>query len=60
LALFEVPYSSFVREIESVQVHGDTAIVMGQETVAPKDSSPDAGKTIHRRSTNIWMKRKGK
>lgn len=52
-------YVSFVRTIESVQVHGDTAIVMGRETVVPKDGSPDAGETIHRRFTNIWMKRDG-
>lgn len=53
-------YTSFVREIESVQIHGDTVVVMGRETVVPKDDSPDAGKTIHRRYTNIWMKRKGR
>lgn len=53
-------YSSFVREIESVQIHGDTVIVMGRETVTPKGSSPDAGKTIHRRFTNIWMDRGGR
>jgi len=48
-------YSSFVREIESIQIHGDTVIVMGSETVVPKGNSPDAGKTIHRRYTNIWL-----
>jgi ketosteroid isomerase-like protein len=53
-------YVSFVREIESVQVHGDTIIVMGRETVVPKGNSPDAGRTIRRRYTNIWMKRAGK
>lgn len=53
-------YSSFVREIESVLIHGNTVIVMGRETVVPKDSSPDAGKTIRRRYTNVWMKEKGK
>jgi ketosteroid isomerase-like protein len=52
-------YSSFVREIESVQVHGNTVIVMGHETVVPKDDSPDAGRTIHRRYTNVWMSRDG-
>ena len=41
-------------------VHGDTVIVMGHETVVPKGNSPDAGKTIHRRYTNIWMKRDGR
>jgi len=53
-------YSSFVREIERVLIHGNTIIVMGRETVVPKGTSPDAGKTINRRFTNIWMKRNGK
>lgn len=55
-----VSYSSFVREPESIMVHGNTVIVMGRETAVPKGSSPDAGKTINRRYTNIWMKREGK
>ena len=54
-----VTYSSFVRVPESVLIHGDTVIVMVGETVVPKGNSPDAGKTIKRRYTNIWMKRKG-
>lgn len=54
-----VTYTSFVRVPESVLIHGDTVIVMGGETVVPKGNSPDAGKTIKRRYTNIWMKRKG-
>jgi len=53
-------YVSFVREIESVQLHGDTVIVMGRETVVPTTGSPDAGRTIRRRYTNIWMKREGR
>jgi ketosteroid isomerase-like protein len=52
-------YSSFVRNIESIQIHGDTAIVMGNEVVVPSGSSADAGTTIRRRYTNIWMKRNG-
>lgn len=55
-----VTYSSFTREPETVLVHGDTVIVMGRELVVPKGNSPDAGKTINRRYTNIWMKRSGK
>jgi ketosteroid isomerase-like protein len=54
-----VTYSSFVREPESIQIYKDTVIVMGRETVVPKGNSPEAGKTINRRYTNIWMKRKG-
>ena len=53
-------YSSFIREIERVLIHGNSVIVMGRETVVPKGTSPDAGKTIHRRFTNIWMKRNDK
>jgi ketosteroid isomerase-like protein len=54
-----VTYSSFERVSEAIMVHGKTVIVMGHEIVVPKGSSPDAGKTIKRRYTNIWMKRKG-
>ena len=52
-----VTYSSFVRNIESVQIHGDTAITMGSEVVVPSGKSVGAGTTISRRYTNIWMKR---
>lgn len=55
-----VTYSSFVREPESVMVHGNTVIVMGREITVQKGSSPLAGKPINRRYTNIWMKRQGK
>ncbi|HKU76445.1 MAG TPA: nuclear transport factor 2 family protein [Pyrinomonadaceae bacterium] len=55
-----VTYSSFIREPETVLIHGDTVIVMGREIVVPKGNSPDAGKTINRRYTNIWMKRSGR
>jgi hypothetical protein len=55
-----VTYSSFVRTPESVLIYKNTVIVMGRETVVPKGSSPDAGKTINRRYTNIYMKREGK
>ena len=55
-----VSYSSFLREIEAVRVYENTVIVMGKETVVPKGKSPDAGKTINRRYTNIWMMREGK
>lgn len=54
-----VTYSSFIREPETVLIHGDTVIVMGREIVVPKGNSPDSGKTINRRYTNIWMKRSG-
>jgi ketosteroid isomerase-like protein len=55
-----VTYSSFIREPESVLIHGNTVIVMGREIVVPRGNSPDAGKTINRRYTNIWMRRNSK
>ena len=53
-------YSSFIREVERVLVHGNIVIVMGQEIVVPNGTALDTGKTIIRRFTNIWMKRDGK
>ncbi len=52
-------YSSFIREIEAISIHGKTVIVMGNETVVPNDKSPETGKTINRRFTNIWMNENG-
>lgn len=52
-------YASFVRDIERVLVRDNTVIVMGQETVVPSGAASDAGKTIVRRFTNIWMMREG-
>lgn len=54
-----VTYASFQRISEAIQGHGNTVIVMGKEIVVPKGKSPEAGKTINRWYTNIWMKRKG-
>jgi ketosteroid isomerase-like protein len=53
-------YESFDRKVEAVAIHGDTAIVMGEETVKPKGKAPFAGQTVRRRFTNIWMKRDGR
>ena len=53
-------YSSFSRDIERVLIHENTVIVMGQETVVPSGTASDAGRTIVRRFTNIWMLREGK
>ena len=55
-----IKYSSFVREVESVLLHGNTVIVMGLETVKPIGNAPGAGQTLRRRYTNIWMKRNGR
>ena len=53
-------YSSFLREPESVLIHGNTAVVMGSEAIKPSGNAPGAGQTVRRRYTNVWMKRNGK
>ena len=54
-----IKYSSFVREIEAIRVHGDTVIVMGSEVVTPVGKVPNAGEIVRRRFTNIWLKSGG-
>lgn len=48
-------YAQFDRIIETIRVHGHTVIVMGSETVVPSGKSVNAGRTINRRFTDIWM-----
>lgn len=55
-----IHYSSFVREIETIRFQGETAFVMGKETVKPDANAPGAGQTIQRRFTNVWMKSQDK
>ena len=50
-----VTYASFERVPEFVGIRGDVAIVMGHEVVVPIAPAVDAGRTLRRRYTNIWM-----
>ncbi len=54
-----IDYSSFRREIEAILIHGETVIVMGNETITPVRNAPLAGQTVRRRYTHFWMKRDG-
>jgi hypothetical protein len=47
-----IKYSSFERKVEKVLLHGDTAVVMGSETVKHL-GGPDDGKTVERRYTDV-------
>lgn len=40
--------------LERVEFYGDVAVTMADETVVP-DFGPEKGKTLHRRSTNVWQ-----
>lgn len=55
-----INYSGFVREIEEMMDLGNTVIVMGLETVHPKEGAPLAGQKVKRRYTNIWILEDGK
>jgi hypothetical protein len=46
------------RVIEKVIFAHNTAIVMGNETIKPGGISVNAGKTVKRRFTNIWIPNK--
>lgn len=52
-----INYYSFDRTIESLQLRGNVAIVMGSEKVVMKTSDGKPAQTVNRRYTNIWMKK---
>lgn len=51
-----IDYSLFERSIEAMRVDGDTAFVMGAETIKPTGKSPMAGQTVRRRFTHVWKR----
>jgi ketosteroid isomerase-like protein len=55
-----IRYTSFERFPEEFLFFNDMVVVMGRETVVPAKGAPNAGRTLERRYTNIWMKRNGK
>lgn len=55
-----IRYTSFERRPETFLFFDNTVVVMGGETVVPAAGAPDAGKTLQRRYTDVWMLRDGK
>lgn len=51
-------YESLDVTIEGVDARGDHVVLMGEEVVTPKETSPNpnAGKTVRRRFTDVWRK----
>jgi len=56
----KINYVSFDRSIEKISFVNNSAVVMGKEVIVPQGTSANAGKTITRQFTNVWMKEKGK
>lgn len=54
-----IRFTSFTRDIEHITIRKDLAITMGSEEVVFTGDVPQAGQTIKRRFTNIWLKRNG-
>lgn len=48
-----IHYSAFERRIEELRIFGNTAVVMGAETVQPVGA---AGPPIQRRFTHVWQR----
>jgi len=51
----DLNYLSFERNIEKITFNGNVAIVMGGEIIKPQGKQMNAGKTVSRRFTNIWL-----
>lgn len=50
-----VDMEAFERITEKVTFIDNLAVAMGNETLRPTGKMPNAGKTVKRRYTNIWM-----
>jgi hypothetical protein len=48
-------YLSFERTIEKITFNDNVAIVMGGEVIKPQGQQVNAGKTVSRRFTHVWL-----
>jgi len=57
-----IKYSRYDREFDDFRRYGEVMIVIGKETVVPTMDAnrPDAGKTVTRRFTEVWVHRHGR
>ena len=55
-----IRYTRFERYPEMFIFFKDMVVVMGNETIVPAKGAPNAGITLQRRYTNIWMLQDGK
>jgi hypothetical protein len=55
-----IRYTSFKRFPETFLFFKDMVVVMGNEEVVPAKGAPNAGHSILRRYTNIWLCQNGK
>ncbi|HEX5151636.1 MAG TPA: nuclear transport factor 2 family protein [Parafilimonas sp.] len=51
----DLNYLSFERNIEKISFNDNVAIVMGGEIIKPQGHQVNAGKTVSRRFTHVWL-----
>ena len=51
----DLNYLSFERMIEKISFNDNVAIVMGGEIIKPQGKQINAGKTVTRRFTHVWL-----
>jgi hypothetical protein len=51
----DLNYLSFERMIEKISFNDNVAIVMGGEVIKPQGKQINAGKTVTRRFTHVWL-----
>lgn len=50
-----IDYSSFERRVEHAgKLPNGMVVIMGEEVLVPRGTSPNAGKTVRRRFTDLW------
>jgi len=55
-----IDFTSFTREIETVLIYADTAVVMGHEKIVTKAGAGQTEQNQSRRYTNVWIRRGGR
>jgi hypothetical protein len=55
----KIDYGSFQRIIEKITVVDNVAIAMGHELTTPQRQTANAGKTVTRRYTDVWVRQAG-
>ena len=51
----DLNYLSFERNIEKITFNDNVSIVMGGEVIKPQGHQVNAGKTVSRRFTHVWL-----
>ncbi len=51
----DLNYLSFERNIEKITFNDNVAVVMGGEIIKPQGQQANAGKTVTRRFTHVWL-----